>query len=63
QLVLGKEWKPKRLKAIRFWLVNLPGRVVEHARRLSVKLSGRHPSFDLLLEMRAKILKLKPVPI
>lgn len=63
RLVLGKQWQAKRMKAIRFWLVNLPGRVVEHARMLLVKLSGRHPSFDLLLEMRQKILMLKPVPV
>jgi hypothetical protein len=54
-LALGKEWQPKRLKAIRFRLVNLPGRVVEHARMLLVKLSGRHPSCELLLEIRRKL--------
>ena len=62
-LVLGKEWKPKRLKAIRFWLVNLPGRVVEHARMLLMKLSGRHPCYDLLLEIRRKILMLYSAPV
>ena len=61
-LALGKEWKSRRLKAIRFRLVNLPGRVVEHARTLLVKLSDRHPSYELLLEIRRKILMLNPSP-
>jgi len=47
-LALDKEWKPVRLKAIRFRLLNLPGLVVEHARRLLVKLSCSHPSFPFL---------------
>ncbi|MBU0484822.1 MAG: IS1380 family transposase [Proteobacteria bacterium] len=45
-LALNAQWQPKRLKAIRFKLINLPGRVVEHARTLWVRLSGSHPNFD-----------------
>ncbi|MBU0729869.1 MAG: IS1380 family transposase [Proteobacteria bacterium] len=61
-LALGAEWQPKRLKAIRFKLINLPGRVVERARMLWVRLSGRHPSFDLLIKIRRKINELQPAP-
>lgn len=61
-LALGKEWQPVRLKALRFRLLNLPGRVVEHARRLLIKLSGHHPGFALLLAMRQRILSLSPAP-
>lgn len=57
-LVLGKSWVSKRLKAIRFSLINLPGRVLYHARSLIVRLTGGHPSNGILFEMRRKILKL-----
>jgi len=39
-LVLGKDWVAKRMKAVRFRLIGLPGRVVSHARRLIVRLGG-----------------------
>lgn len=58
RLVLGKSWVSKRLKAIRFSLINLPGRVLDHARSLIVRLTGGHPSNGILFEMRRKILKL-----
>ena len=60
-LALDATWQPKRLKAIRFRLINLPGRVVEHARTLWVRLSEHNPSFDLLLTIRRKIRELQPV--
>lgn len=62
KLVLGKNWASKRLKAIRFALINLPARVMEHARRLIIRLSRNHPSFDWLVEIRTKIASLTPVP-
>lgn len=62
QLILGKNWATKRLKAIRFALINLPARVMEHARRLIIRLSRNHPSFDWLLQIRARIAELAPVP-
>ena len=33
RLVLGEQWVSRRLKAVRFALIALPGRVVSHARR------------------------------
>jgi hypothetical protein len=60
-VALDAKWQPKRLKAIRFRLINLPGRVVEHARTLWVRLSGHNTSFDLLLTIRRKIRELQPV--
>jgi hypothetical protein len=39
-LVLGKDWVVKRMKALRFRLIGLPGRVVKHARKLIVRLSA-----------------------
>jgi hypothetical protein len=61
-LVLGGEWRTKRLKAIRFGLINLPGLVAQRARLLWVRLSGRHPGFALLLAIREKINGLRPAP-
>jgi hypothetical protein len=61
-LVLGGEWRTKRLKAIRFTLINLPGLVAHRARMLMVRLSERHPGFGLLLAIRQKIGELLPAP-
>jgi hypothetical protein len=38
RLVLGKGWVTKRMKAMRFHLISLPGRVVSHARQLIIRL-------------------------
>ena len=55
KLVLGKSWISKRMKAIRFSLINLPARVMERSRELLVRLPKNHPCFDWLLMIRAKI--------
>ena len=44
RLVLGKDWATKRMKALRFRLIGLPGRVVSHARKLIIRLgAGAEP--------------------
>lgn len=58
RLVLGGTWIGKRMKAIRFWLINVPGRLLTGSRTLTVRLVGGHPSNGLLFEMRRKILSL-----
>jgi Transposase DDE domain group 1 len=58
RLVLGGTWVGKRMKAIRFGLIKLPGRVLDHARTLIVRLVGSHPSNNILFEMRRRILNL-----
>jgi hypothetical protein len=60
--VLGREWAPKRLKAIRYHIIHLAGRVITHARELIVRLSGSHPSTFLVMEARRKIACLLPLP-
>ena len=55
KLVLGKAWEPKRMKAIRYWLINLPGRVVSRSRSLIIRLTSTHPSLELLIKARRKI--------
>jgi len=58
RLVLGETWAGKRMKAIRFWLIKLPGRVLTRARMLRVRLVGGHASNETLFEMRRRILSL-----
>jgi len=63
RLVLGGAWVTKRLKAIRYSLIHLAGRVLEHGRQLLVRLAGGHPSNELLYRARARILALmEPAP-
>jgi hypothetical protein len=62
RLALGPSWARSRIKALRFHLINLPGRVLRHAGRLIIRLPGDHPSFDLLLAARGRILALARAP-
>ena len=62
QLALGDRWVSKRLKAIRFGIINLPGRVVRHARRLIIRLPRGHPSFELLVDARRTTLAMANAP-
>jgi hypothetical protein len=55
RLVLGGDWVNRRMKAIRFWLINVPGRVLTHARSLVVRLAGGHPSNEILFEARRRM--------
>jgi hypothetical protein len=52
KLVLKGEWMNKRMKAIRFALINLPGRIVHHGRMLIIRLTGGHSSNVLILRAR-----------
>lgn len=60
RLALPDKLKGKRLKAIRFSLISLPGRVVERGRQLFVRLAHHHPALAWLLEMRRKLRQLAP---
>jgi len=54
KLVLGREWQPRRMKAIRFALLHRPGRVLEHARGLIVRV-GRSALDRLIITARSQI--------
>jgi hypothetical protein len=58
RLVLGDSWINKRMKAIRFALINIAARVMERSRGLRVRISGSHPSSGLLMDMRLRITQL-----
>ncbi|MBA4417926.1 MAG: hypothetical protein C0392_08455 [Syntrophus sp. (in: bacteria)] len=48
----------KRMKAIRFSLINLPGRIMEGAHEMMIRITEGHPSFDVLLCARQRIMEL-----
>jgi hypothetical protein len=62
RLVLKGSWVSKRLKAVRFALINLAGRVLERSRTLIIRLCAGHPSFTVLLEARRRIAALAAQP-
>jgi hypothetical protein len=47
-----------RMKALRFSLINLPGRIIRHGRRLIIRVAGE--TLALLLSARRTILALAP---
>jgi hypothetical protein len=53
---LPQSWWPVRLKALRFHLLCIAGRIIEHGRRLYLKIAKHHPSFLLYQEAREKLL-------
>ncbi len=53
---------PKRMKAVRFSFINLPGRVVKGSRSLIIRLTRNNPSLELLINARKKIAMLQPGP-
>lgn len=57
RLVLKGSWATRRMKAIRFSLINLPGRVMTHARELIIRISGEQ---EILLATRQRIMELAP---
>ena len=58
-LALDPCMKTKRMKAIRFTIINIPGRVIERSRSMILRLSEKHPSYALLVEARRRIALLK----
>ena len=62
-LALGASWACKRMKAIRFRLINIPARVLERSRSLLVRLCRGHPLLHVLLRARAKIAQLVPATL
>jgi hypothetical protein len=62
QLALEASWRTKRLKAVRFSLITLPGRIIDHARGLVIRLVKGHPSLKVLLDARQRIMALVPLP-
>ena len=55
RLVLGKGWVTKRMKALRFHLIGLPGRVVSHARQLIIRLGAGAEALATFITARQTI--------
>ena len=62
RLVLGKEWTAKRMKALRFRLISLPGRVISHARQLIIRLGAEARALETILKARQAIRALASGP-
>jgi hypothetical protein len=62
KLALGKSWVGKRMKEIRFSLINLPGRIVERSHELIIRLTKGHLAVEMLLAARKKIQALTWLP-
>ena len=58
---LGGSWASRRMKAIRFSFINIPGRIVERSGELIVRLVKGHPALELFLEARRRIMAMTPV--
>jgi hypothetical protein len=54
-LVLGGGWATKRMKALRFHLIGLPGRVVSHARTLIIRLGAGAEALRTFITARETI--------
>ena len=54
-LALDQSLHTKRMKAIRFSVINIPGMVLERSHALFLRLSKGHPAYELLVEARRKI--------
>jgi hypothetical protein len=52
---LPSSWWSVRLKALRYHLLCIAGRVIEHGRRLFLKIPKHHPSFHFYKEAREKL--------
>lgn len=60
QLALGESWMSRRMKAIRFSLIHVPGRIVERSREMVLRLAKGSPARELLIGARRRIMALCP---
>ena len=54
-LALPESWGSKRLKALRFGLINQAGRVVQHSRQLFIRLSHNNPALVIFVGLRQRL--------
>lgn len=52
---ISSKWKTCRMKRIRYWLINIPGRVILESKKLIVRLTRGHQAFKLLINARKRI--------
>jgi len=59
RLVLGPRWEKKRMKAVRFGLVNAAGRLVSHSRQCFLRVSDKLHVW--LVQLREAVRRLEPL--
>ncbi len=62
RLALGGRWVKRRLKAIRFGVIQVAARIIRTGRRIVIKLSCNTATSSLLLEARRRILAAGKAP-
>jgi hypothetical protein len=55
KLALPSKWAGSRMKKIRFWLINIPGRAILKGKELIIRLTRDHPAMELLVHVRSQI--------
>lgn len=55
-------WITKYMKAIRFHLINIPGRIHERSRQLFITVSYDQPAYSIFMKARERMLKLAHAP-
>jgi hypothetical protein len=58
QIVLGGAWVSSRMKAVRFGIINIVGRIVRHARSTVMTIAGSGKVADFLIAARQRIFAL-----
>lgn len=61
-LCCDASWHSSRLKRMRFYIINIPGRILERGRELYIRLSAGHVSYALFQMIRKAISRLRPCP-
>ena len=51
--------KSKRMKAIRYWFIRIPGRIMKGGRQLLIRLSKGHPAINEFIKARQRIASLQ----
>jgi len=62
RVALEPKMGTKRMKAIRFSIINVPGRILKRSRELILRLSKGHPCFNVLVDARKRIALLDGLP-
>jgi len=62
RLGLQGDWATRRMKAVRYRLIRIAGRILDHARTLVIRLTRNHPAWDTLLQARRRLLCLASGP-
>ena len=62
ELVLDGSWRHRRMKAVRFWIINIAACVVNRSRQLHIVLRRKETMMEALNKWRKKLLRLIPLP-